>query len=155
MRNKLKVVIDTNVFLRGWFSEEYPSAIQVMDLIDNRKLYLMFSQNTIGELVYMIKNFVRYNIDDVNTRLSILNGIMREFYYGTSVNTMNADEVNIKDKYDDIFVQCAIEGRADYLISDDFNSGMHDLEEIKCVSSKEFIDIYNRLQNVAITKDKN
>jgi len=51
MKNKPKVVIDTNIFIDGLFSykeidNEY--CIKVIDLIDNRKILLLFAQDTIG-----------------------------------------------------------------------------------------------------------
>jgi len=49
-----------------------------------------------------------------------------------------------------MFLKCAIEGKANYLISNDFRSGMHVIEEsdksdIKIVSSQEFIRMYEEL----------
>ena len=69
---------------------------------------------------------------------------MESFYYSTSVNTINTITPEINDKYDDMFLKCAIEGNADYLVSDDFNSGMHVVENIgfKVVSSDKFIELF-------------
>ncbi len=145
MKSKLKVVLDTNIFIKGWFSsEDNDTCYKIMNLIDNRRIQLLFAQDTIGELVYLVKNFVRYNIDDVNDRVAILKGIMELFYYSTSVNTMVTSSPSIFDKYDDMFLKCAIEGNADYLVSDDFKSGMHIVDNInfKVVSSEDFIELF-------------
>ncbi|WP_242966729.1 PIN domain-containing protein [Desulfosporosinus sp. FKA] len=89
MRSKLKVVLDTNIFIKAWFSSEDNNVCsKVMDLIEERKIQLLFAQDTIGELVYLVKNFARYNITDVNDRLAMLQGVMELFYYSTSINTM-------------------------------------------------------------------
>ncbi|GAB6155535.1 hypothetical protein JCM17380_42860 [Desulfosporosinus burensis] len=145
MRSKLKVVLDTNIFIKAWFSSEDNNVCsKIMDLIDDRKIQLLFAQDTIGELVYLVKNFARHNITDVNDRLAMLQGVMELFYYCTSVNTMNTASPIILDKYDDMFLKCAIEGNADYLVSDDFKSGMHVVENInfKVVSSDKFIELF-------------
>ena len=145
MRNKLKVVLDTNIFIKAWFSSEDNNVCsKIMDLIDDRKIQLLFAQDTIGELVYLVKNFARHNITDVNDRLAMLHGIMELFYYCTSVNTMNTSCPNIFDKYDEMFLKCAIEGNADYLVSDDFKSGMHVVDNINftVVSSDKFIELF-------------
>jgi len=56
------------------------------------------------------------------------------------VNTSNTISPEINDKYDDMFLKCAIEGNAEYLISDDLNSGMHDVEGLgfKILNAKDF-----------------
>lgn len=74
----------------------------------------------------------------------MLQGVMELFYYCTSVNTMNTSSPNIFDKYDDMFLKCAIEGNADYLVSDDFKSGMHVVNNINftVVSSDKFIELF-------------
>lgn len=145
MRSKLKVVLDTNIFIKAWFSSEDNNVCsKIMDLIDDRKIQLLFAQDTIGEFVYLVKNFARHNITDVNDRLAMLHGVMELFYYCTSVNTMNTSSPNIFDKYDEMFLKCAIEGKADYLVSDDFKSGMHVVDNINftVVSSDKFIELF-------------
>ncbi|MCO5387639.1 MAG: putative toxin-antitoxin system toxin component, PIN family [Desulfosporosinus sp.] len=144
MRSKLKVVLDTNIFIKAWFSSEDNNVCsKIMDLIDDRKIQRLFAQDTVGELVYLVKNFARHNITDVNDRLAMLHG-MELFYYCTSVNTMNTSSPNIFDKYDEMFLKCAIEGKADYLVSDDFKSGMHVVDNINftVVSSDKFIELF-------------
>ncbi|ABI69497.1 putative toxin-antitoxin system toxin component, PIN family [Syntrophomonas wolfei] len=144
MKSKLKVVLDTNIFINGWlFAEDHDSCSRIMDMIDNRKIQLLFAQDTIGELVYLIKNFARHNIDDVNLRISLLQRVMELFYYSTSVNTMDTTTPLIADQYDSMFLKCAIEGKADFLVSDDFKSGMHELENVsfQVVGSDRFVEI--------------
>lgn len=143
MKNRIKVVIDTNIFIQGWFSNNVYCE-QILQLIDDRKLQLLFAQDTIGELVYITKNFARHNFKKIEDRIIALQTIMILFYYGTSVNTVDVDCEKSNDKYDDMFLKCAIKGEADYLITDDFKHGMHDKELIiKVVGSEEFINTYN------------
>lgn len=154
MINKLKVVIDTNIFMYGWFGDN-ESCDKILDLVDNRKLQLLFAQDTIGELVYITKNFAKYNLKDDADRLNALQAIMILFHHGTSVNTMKTDCEKSKDEYDDMFLKCAIKGEADYLISDDLESGMHSnkkIEEfgIKVVTSDEFIKLYEASAGTSI-----
>ena len=147
MKNKPKVVIDTNIFIDGLFSykevdNEY--CIKVIDLIDNRKILLLFAQDTIGELIYIAKNFARHNFNNIKDRISLLNYLIELFYHSTSVNTSNTISPEINDKYDDMFLKCAIQGNAEYLISDDLNSGMHDVEGLgfKILNAKDFCMLF-------------
>lgn len=145
MRNKVRVVIDTNVFINGWFFDNKPSCNTIMDLIDNRMLQLLFAQDTIGELIYLTKNFSRHNLDDISDRIRILHEIGTLFYYSMSINTVDTEFVPSDDPYDDMFLKCSIEGKADYFITDDFKHGLHDKEgySFKVVSSEDFVKIYN------------
>jgi len=145
MKNKPKVVVDTNIFIKGWFFDDISSTITIMDLIDKRKIQLLFSQETIGELVYVMKNFVRHNIEDKNEQVEMLKDLMILFYYGTSVNTSEVNVVPLNDKYDEMFLKCAIKGCADYLVSNDFRSGLHQFEDIRVLSSDEFIKTYENV----------
>jgi len=140
---RLKVVIDTNIFINAWyFGNKYCNTI--MDMIDDRKLQLLFSQDTIGELVYIIKGFARKYNDVKSDAINDLKDIMVLFYYGTSINTKDTISPEINDKYDDMFLKCAIEGNADYLISDDLNSGMHDVKDLgfKILNAKDFCMLF-------------
>jgi len=139
-----KIVLDTNIFINGLFSsEEDNEYIKIMNMVDNKQIYLLFSQDTIGELVYVAKNFARHNIIDIKNRILLLQYIMESFYYSTSVNTINTITPEINDKYDDMFLKCAMKGKANYLISDDFKSGMHNIDSLgfKVLSAKDFCEM--------------
>lgn len=145
MRNRPKAVIDTNIFISGWFGDNVHCQ-SVLEMIYDRKIQLLFSQDTIGELVYITKNAVRHSMDDVNQRLTFLCHLMELFYYSTSINTVNVgDKIQIKcdDPYDDMLLECAYYGKANFLVSDDFRSGMHRIEikGLDIVSSQEFVNI--------------
>jgi len=139
MKNKKKVVIDTNIFINGWYTKD-KHCNNIIKMIKNRQLQLLFSQDTIGELIYIVKGFARRYHDNKYDTINDLKDIMVLFYYGTTINTKNTKSPEINDKYDDIFLKCAIEGDVDYLISDDLNSGMHDINKFgfKVLNSKDF-----------------
>ncbi len=142
MRNRIKVVIDTNIFIDGWFTDK-PSSNRIMELIDERKLQLLFAQDTIGELIYVAKNFARHNLDDRQEQVEFLHEIATLFYYSTSVNTMNTEITPTNDPYDDMFLKCAIEGKAAYFITDDFKHGLHKkvFKGLRVISSQEFVEM--------------
>ena len=150
-----KIVLDTNIFINGLFSsEEDNEYIKIMNMVDNKQIYLLFSQDTIGELVYVAKNFARHNIIDIKNRILLLQYIMESFYYSTSVNTINTITPEINDKYDDMFLKIVIESDADYLISDDLKSGMHDVDKFgfKVMSAKDFCEM---IKDEKVNNEKN
>ena len=138
-----KVVLDTNIFIKGWFGEDEVCQ-KIMNLIDKRKMYLSFGQDTIGELIYLTKNFARRFIVDRNNQVGIVQDVAKLFYYASSVNTLDTISEKTKDEFDDMFMKCATEGKVDYLVTDDFKSGMHDIESLPftVLSSREFMKLY-------------
>ncbi|MDD2361941.1 MAG: putative toxin-antitoxin system toxin component, PIN family [Oscillospiraceae bacterium] len=140
MKNSVKVVLDTNIFINGLFNDSV-SCSQILDCIDKRTIRLYFSQDTIGELFYVIKNFARNQIDSPEEREDLLHNISDLFLYSMSVNTKNTETKKSKDKYDDMFIECAETGKVNYLISDDIKSGLHEMqfEKFKVLNSIDFV----------------
>ncbi|WP_019412431.1 putative toxin-antitoxin system toxin component, PIN family [Paenisporosarcina sp. TG20] len=148
MRNKPRVVIDTNIFIEGLL-DEIDSSKRIIELFDDIKLTLLFSQDTIGELVYMMKIMAKKNIRDLDKRIEFLNYIINVFYHSSSINTVDTDNslpVKCNDSHDDMFLECAYFGNADYLISNDIASGMHKLVlgKVSILTSEEFIEQYDK-----------
>jgi len=153
-KDNIKAVLDTNIFIAAWF-EESTECEKILELVKNRKIRLLFAQDTIGELIYLVKNFARHNIDGVSERILLLKGIVELFYHSLSVNTMNTKIESSNDEYDDMFLKCAIEGKADYLITDDMKHGLHEreFEHLKVYTSKDFIKQYEEEHGeIKITK---
>jgi putative PIN family toxin of toxin-antitoxin system len=152
MRSKPKVVIDTNIFINSWF-DNIESCNKVVDLAFNHKVKLLFSQSMIGELMYITKKYAIKNISNNNSRELILQNVSDMFLYSKSIDTTDMSCPVIKDKYDEMFLKCALKGEANYIISNDFRSGMHELKDIgvKVVGSKEFINVIDNI-NVAVNQ---
>lgn len=145
MRSRIKVVLDTNIFIKGWFGDD-PHCQRIMDWTDQRKLYLSFGQDTIGELMYMVKNFARHNLKgDKDAQVRMLENVAKLFLISTSVNTMDTIYEPSNDKYDDMFLKCAIEGEVDYLVTDDLRSGLHKKDyPFRIVTSDKFCLLMDR-----------
>lgn len=147
--SKIRVVVDSNVFINSWFSNKYLYCNAVIDLINNDEIELLFSQDTIGELSYVIKKIV-LNLyeEEKEMQLEYMHNVSYLFLNATSIDTRGVICPNIKDKFDKMFLETAIKGRADYLVSEDKNSGMHGVKlyyGTKIVNSEDFIKIYEKL----------
>jgi len=147
MRKKIKVVIDTGVFIDSWFSNKYFYCDTVMDLVNNNEIQLLFSQETTGELFYVIKNIVSHIFDDKKERQEYLYNLSDIFLDAISVNTLETECPELNDKFDEMFLKTAIKGEADFIISNDFRSGIHNTEisGIKIASAKDFVSLYEGL----------
>lgn len=140
----MRAVIDTNIFINSWFDDK-KSCNEVLSLIERNKIKLSFSQETIGELMYMTKKYSIKYMSSFIPRQQLLNKVSELFLYSESVNTSETSCPEVKDKLDEMFVKTSIENNVDYLITDDFRSGMHSLKGLKfrTLSSEQFMELYN------------
>jgi len=147
MNKKIKVVVDANIFINSWFYTNHFYCDAVVDLINNDKIQLLFSQDTIGELMYVVKKIVLDLFDEKELQIEYLNNLSYIFLDAISVNTLGVKCPKINDKFDEMFLKTAIRGNADYIISDDFRSGMHSvkIDGTKIVGSEQFVSMYERL----------
>ncbi|MET1250005.1 putative toxin-antitoxin system toxin component, PIN family [Sporolactobacillus sp. STCC-11] len=138
---KYKIIVDTNVFIHYFFDGDEASSY-LIDHIDDFGRFL-FSHNTIGELLYILKKIshdYHFTNEDIE---AILHSAVDMFLYGKSVSTklINVDELPvIRDHDDQMFIELAYAGNADYIISYDKRSGLFDLENapFSCYTPKEF-----------------
>lgn len=144
MTKRYKVVLDTNVFIHGWFYGD-EDCQTILKLVKKRKIYIGFSQDSIGELMYVSKNFARNFIRKEENRLSFMSDISKLFYYGSSANISQIPDIDtIKDKTDLMFVKCAFVYEADFLVSNDYRSGMFDIDgqSFHVVNTSDFLKVY-------------
>jgi len=143
MNRKLNLVVDTNIFINALSDEYNTSCIKILNLIENNKVNIIFAQDTFGELIYMLKHWSRKNIANKKDRLVLLHNFVDLFYNSLSVNTKRINCPKINDKFDEMFIKCAIKGNVDYLISDDLRSGMHGLNDFgfKVITSDGFVKL--------------
>ena len=144
VKNKLTVVIDTNVFIYGMNNITHSASSKVLELIKNKRINVIFSQDTFGELIYVMKHWSRRSLDNKKERLELLYGLVDLFYNSLSYDTTQTICPTCNDIYDNMLLRCATEGNADYLITQDFNSGMLELEDFgfKVVTAYEFMKIF-------------
>jgi putative PIN family toxin of toxin-antitoxin system len=143
MSVKPNVVIDTQVFIRGWCGTD-KTCERIVDAVDARKVQVFFAQDTIGELMYVLKYYARHNSFSPKDTVDMLKKLAEPFYYGTTKNTLHTIlSAPINDKTDEMFVKCAIEGEVDFLITEDTKSSMHGITTypFKVVYPDEFLSI--------------
>lgn len=149
MAKRIRAVVDTNIFLYALTDEIETSCTKLVDLINNREIDVVFAQDTFGELIYMMKHTLRHShiVTQKQDRLKILNNYTNLFYNSLSYKTNDVLCPKINDELDEMFIKCAIKSKADFLISDDFSSGMHSLMilKTKIVSSQDFMSFYENV----------
>jgi len=154
--NKTKIVVDTNVFINSMiFPKKNEKDLEAMTLLyklmRNYKIELVFSQDTIGELIYNMKNKILHNIKEMDEQIDSINTIADLFLYSYSVNTSSTITEKCKDPRDDMFIECGVRGRADYIMTNDYESGMFNITQykFKVLNCDEFIEIFGDKDEVA------
>jgi len=136
--NLLKVVIDTNVFVSGVLVEAGGPALVIKAWKRSRKYQLFITEEIIHESL------------EVMRRLNVDRGIIADWDKTIRRNTIfvvptRKIEAIKEDPSDNKFLECAIEARADYIISGDKHlKGLIEFEGIKIINTRKFLDVLDR-----------
>ncbi len=131
----MKIIIDTNIWISFLISRNF---IKLDKLINNRKIQLLFSNELIHEIVSVAKRpkFRKYFTDEDIQQL------LENFdYYGKMVE-VKSEVKECRDTKDDFLLNLAIDGKADYLLSGDYDLlHMHKIQKTKIISISDFLKI--------------
>src|SRR5690625_4319441 len=109
MANRSKLVVDTCVFIEGFLAPEETDSVTLLSSLDRFNARLVFSQETIGELLYILKRECNtLGMDEQNTS-DILEDCVLLFQKGKSINTRRTKEKapKVRDIDDQMFVDAA------------------------------------------------
>jgi putative PIN family toxin of toxin-antitoxin system len=136
----IRVVIDANIFVSGFLNPRSTPA-NVLDLVRERKVILVISQEIIAEinrvLLYdhlqsihrLSKKKIEEALADLTTTAVITPGIIR-------VNV-------VRDLTDNKYVESAIEGSAGYIVSGDKDlTDLKSYQNIKIITPADFLQLF-------------
>ncbi|MEK6973933.1 MAG: putative toxin-antitoxin system toxin component, PIN family [Nanoarchaeota archaeon] len=112
----MKITVDTNVLVSATFW--YGDSNKIIEMVENKKIVLILSRPILEEYVEVI------NSEDVQSKIKNKKLI---FKYSTESLNALAEIINIKSKInivkedpdDNKILECAFDGRVDYIISKD------------------------------------
>lgn len=140
-----RIVVDTNVFIEGVFGEETSDSANLLAMLDEINVRLVFSQESIGELMYIFKRHCNsLNMSNSETRETLI--MITEFFQlGKSINTRLLDRTDIEiinNPDDQMFVEAAYAANATHIITLDKKSGILDLEDtpFDCLTPTEYLE---------------
>ena len=131
----MRVVIDTNVFVSGIFWIGISN--KIINFWREEKFDLVTSLKNVEELIKVLRYF----------KISMSNELMKEWINLLVENSIIVDVIgNVKvvkdDPTDDKFIETALNGNADYIVSQDRHLlDLKEFEGIKIVTPKEFLQI--------------
>lgn len=128
-----RVVVDTNVTISALFWGGYPR--KLYELIRAGKVTLLLSHAIEAEL-FRVLSYAKFGLT-LTEILPLLNDIRK---YAEFVKTISKIEVVAQDPTDNIFIECAWDGKADYLISGDHHLlDLGSYQGIQILKAKDFL----------------
>lgn len=128
-----RVVLDTNVTVSALFWKGYPRF--VYDLIREKRLIMLLSSEMEKEFIRVL-GYPRFGL--VAGQISPFIKNLRSYAELVEIHS-NISEI-IADPTDNIFLECAVDGKADYIISGDKHLlELRSYSGVPIVKSKDFL----------------
>lgn len=128
-----RIVLDTNVTISALFWKGYPRTI--FELVKERKLILLSNTKIEAEFIRVLA-YSKFGLTPAEI-LPIVNNLRK---YTQFVEVKSKVNIIKEDFTDNIFLECALDGKADYIISGDhhlLDIGIY--EGIKILKAKDFL----------------
>ena len=136
----MKLVLDTNVWLSGIFWEG--EASKIIEKAEKKKIQILISEDILSEIVNVLNKESKFQKYILNLKLSV------EEILRTILSISDLIETKIKldlikaDPKDNIILEVALDGKAEYIISyDNHLLNMIEFRGIKIISPGEFLKI--------------
>ena len=130
----LKAVIDTNLLVRGLLKGK--TILPLIEALKNNQFQLITSYALIAELTEVLKRErlkIYFTLDDLKELLDLIEA------QGQIVKVTQAIK-ECRDPKDDIVLECAVEGKADCIVTGDQDLlTLSPFRGIKIVSPQEFL----------------
>ncbi len=137
----IKAVIDTNLFVSGLFAEEGPTS-QLQGLWQNKQIELAVSEKILQEVRRTLqKPYLREALFFLEGEEDELIALIREKAHVVTQDRYETDKVK-EDPADNKFLACALEAKADYIVSGDNHLlSLKHYHGIQIVDARTFIKI--------------
>ncbi|MBU1753195.1 putative toxin-antitoxin system toxin component, PIN family [bacterium] len=138
----IKAVVDTNLFVRAMLKGKITAPL--LDAWRDNKFILIFSEPTIEEIFEVLyrPRIKKAITDNEIEELRNLIEEKRQMGYALLVDPGQKLQVS-KDPDDDMFIECAVEAKADYIITGDKEDllSLQKYENIEIISVTKFLEI--------------
>lgn len=143
MTNDIRVVVDTNVLISGLFGIKNSPSSQILNAVRTQKIILVTTPLILEEVHDVInrKRITKLTKMSPKDQTDFMNKLIERS--DVTVGIQLSQKVS-RDAKDDKFLACAVEAKADYIITGD--EDLLDLKEydgIKIVTPREFLGSIN------------
>ncbi|MFH1259656.1 MAG: putative toxin-antitoxin system toxin component, PIN family [Elusimicrobiota bacterium] len=128
-----RIILDTNITISAFFWGGHPRAI--INLVKEEKIMLLTSLQIEAEFIRVL-SYVKFGLLPAEI-IPIVNNLRR---YTVFVEVKSKINVIKQDPTDNIFIECAFDGNADYIISGDSHLlDIGDYKNIQIIRAKDFL----------------
>lgn len=128
-----RIVLDTNVIISAFFWKGYPRT--VYDLVKDRKITLLSCFKMEAEFIRVLA-YPRFGLSP-----SEIMPLVEDWRANVNFVEVKSNIGVVKeDPTDNIFLECAVDGKADYIVSGDYHLlGVGSYEGIHILRAKDFL----------------
>jgi putative PIN family toxin of toxin-antitoxin system len=133
-----KIVIDTNVFISGFGWKGKPE--EILKLVENRQI-INFITPDIFEEVRRVISYPKLKFSE-SLQIKILEFVL---FYSEFIESRKRITFIDEDPDDNKLLECAIEAKAEYIISGDPHLlRLNKFKDIKIIGADEFLNIFSK-----------
>ena len=116
--NKIRVVVDTNVFINAIFHDD-KTCQKILQYNNENKIQFCFNEYTNRELYYIIGELLQKTMKKIDTA-KMLSRFGKMMYNVEKIEHRTQTNYCV-DKSDNNFIDCCIDGKVNYLITSDIH----------------------------------
>ncbi|MDY8023371.1 putative toxin-antitoxin system toxin component, PIN family [Paenibacillus polymyxa] len=139
------LVVDTNIFINAIFSDRFKNDERIMELEENGFVRFAFSNQTKNELYRIVaRKIEEYNTFDCAIFFENITEIISRSKF--IANPKKLEKLS-SDKGDQPFIELAVDIGANYLITNDFQNGLLELDtyrNVKISTPKSYLKLYDK-----------
>jgi putative PIN family toxin of toxin-antitoxin system len=146
-----RVVLDTNVIIDAWFN----GVRECRDILYrecNGEFKMVSSNYTTEEMIAVVKALILNGAFQIQEIVTMYSKLLRLYRRSDSIEPINHVNYIADDDSDNNFLDCAIEGNANVLVTSNFNH-FGDVVNLKNIND-ELINICNPLDFINILETK-
>ncbi len=138
----MKITLDTNVLISATFW--YGPSFSIIEKVENKELELFLSEDIISEFSRVLES------DEIQQKIKGKNLEMKrtiEKIISISQITKPKEKLDIikEDQEDNKIIECALEGKVSYLISQDNHLlKLKEFQGIRIINPRDFLDLINK-----------
>ncbi len=136
MKRKTRVVLDTNIYISAIIFGENPRTC--LELARNKEFELFASREILVELAVKLRLKFDWKEEDIHMAIE---GILA---FANLVSPKHSINIIKDDPKDNIILECALETKADYIISGDKKHllSLDKFKNIPIITARTFLDIF-------------
>lgn len=127
------IVLDTNIIISAFFWKGHPR--DIYDLAKDEKIILLYSKKLEAELIRVL-SYSKFGLTPSEI-FPIVNNLRKHVQF---IEAKSKIEIIKKDPTDNIFLKCAMDGKADYILSGDHHLlNIDSFKGIPIITAKDFL----------------